>query len=189
MADKKTVRQLINETAEATAKQVIKQLKKAEGKDYYKATEALLRVYPKLRKLNNDPSTYGFFPVDKSHDVTVAAPPGTMLDKVDVKELYVEARKRSFVRTMGRFTELEAVIQMFQHKPEFMVIRLAYFNEDIHGNDRGDGAKPYTWEEIADALDSIGITRSETVLRRWRSGLVKEMTVVLFGAEGALSVE
>ena len=73
--------------------------------------------------------------------------------------------------------------------PEFIVIRLVYFNEDVNGNYRGANARRLTWEEIAEQLDSIGIHRSVTAIRRWRSALVRDMTVMMFGLDGALSVE
>lgn len=188
MGDKITVQQLIATTAETTAREFVKQLQgsASTGDDFYRATEALLRAYPRLRRLKEN---YSFYPADRSHDVIVSAPRGTMLDKVDAGELIVEARKRSFLRSMERYAELEAVIELFQNRDEFLVIRLLYFNEDIQGNDRGDGAKPYTWEDVAEALEDVGLSRSVSALRRWRSAIVKEMTVVLFGVEGALSVE
>ena len=64
-----------------------------------------------------------------------------------------------------------------------------YFNEDANGNDRPEDAAPYTFDEIAAELAAIGLERSERTLRTWRTNLVQDMTVALFGTAGALSVE
>ena len=64
-----------------------------------------------------------------------------------------------------------------------------YFGEDAHGNDRGPDARPYSFEEISEALTTAGIPRSEKTLRTWRTRLVQDMTVLLFGIDGAVSVE
>lgn len=73
-------------------------------------------------------------------------------------------------------------------KPGFIVIRMYYFNEDATGKPRGD-AKPYTFAEIAEELEAVGIQRSEKILRKWRTKIVQDMTVQMWGADGALSVE
>ena len=90
---------------------------------------------------------------------------------------------------MARYYDIKTIVELFQDQPEFIVIRLYYFNEDINGNDRGPDAKRLTWEEIADELEAAGIHRSVSALRIWRSRLVQEMTVMLFGVDGALSLE
>lgn len=54
---------------------------------------------------------------------------------------------------------------------------------------RAAGGKPYTFDEISAELEAIGIERSERSLRTWRTKLVQDMTVLLFGVDGALSVE
>ena len=102
---------------------------------------------------------------------------------------YTEARKRAYEHEMFRLHETEYAMLPFMDRPEFVVIRMFYFNEDVNGNYRGNDAKRLTWEEIAGELETIGINRSETVIRRWRSSLVREMTVMMFGADGAVSIE
>ena len=64
-----------------------------------------------------------------------------------------------------------------------------YFGEDVYGHDRGPDAKRYTFEDIVSELSSIGIERSIKTLCIWRSTLVQDMTVLLFGVEGAVSIE
>jgi len=156
----------------------------------YRVTERMLRAYPKYRIWEYHPEEYGFFPVEKSKDISIAPPPGSgVRDHVEITDEFINARKASFERTMARYYDIKTIVELFQDQPEFIVIRLYYFNEDINGNDRGPDAKRLTWEEIADELEAAGIHRSVSALRIWRSRLVQEMTVMLFGVDGALSLE
>lgn len=187
---KTATEEYIDKAAEAGARKVLQLQHKSAITNHYRATERLLRMYRYYKQLEEHPEEYGFFPTGKSHDISVAPPPGTgVSDKIEINELFVESRKRSFIRTMERLTDLKTVIKLFENKKEFVVIRLYYFNEDINGNDRGDNAKHYTWEEIAEEMDKLGIERSVSMIRRWRSKLVQDMAVALFGIDGALSIE
>lgn len=187
---KKTPQQLyIDEAAKAGAKEVLLLQRKQASTNHYRAMEDLLRAYKNTKLWEEHPEEYGFFPTGKSHDISIAPPPGLGLrDKVEINELFVQSRQLSFVRSMARFNELDAVIKLFQDKPEFVVVRMYYFNENANGEDRG-GAKPYTFEEIAEELKTIGINRSVRALRLWRTKLVRDMTVMMFGVDGALSIE
>lgn len=165
-------------------------LKQCKPPNLYRATEKILRAYPKYRAWEQDPESYGFFPTAKSKDISVAPPPGSgVRDSIDILDEFINARKTSFQRTMARYYDIKAVIELFEKRPEFVVIRLYYFNEDVNGNDRGPDAKRLTWDEIADELEAVGVRRSVSSLRIWRSRLVQEMTVMLFGVDGALSLE
>ena len=149
----------------------------------------MLRNYKTYQRLVEDIESYGFEPVEKSHSVSVAPPPGSsVMDKVDLYDEYVAARKASWARTKARYDEIDAVVRQFEGEQEFIVIRMYYFNEDAYGNDRGD-AKPYTFDEISEELAAVGIDKSARSLRVWRTKLVQDMTVLLFGVDGAVSVE
>lgn len=90
-----------------------------------------------------------------------------------------EAEQRNYIAQLKRAT----------NDPEFIVIRMYYFNEDAYGNDRSSDSRPYTFEEISEELAAAGLQRSEKTLRSWRTRLVQDMTVTLFGIDGAVSVE
>lgn len=187
---KKSLEAYIDEAAQKGAEKVVFLQRKAWITNHYRAMEDLLRAYKKSRQWEEHPEEYGFFPSGKSHDISVAPPPGLGLrDTVEVNELFVQSRQMSFIRSLARFNDLNAVVKLFADKPEFIVIRMYYFNEDANGQDRGDTAKPYTFDEISDALASIGIERSARSLRTWRTRLVRDMTVMMFGVDGALSIE
>jgi len=186
---KLTVPELIDQTAKASAREVLHLQHKVFTINYYRATEDALRAYVKVKRQLENPEEYGFFPTGKSHDISVAPPPGLGLrDKVEVNELFVESRKNSFIRTADKFNEIHMAVKAFENRREFIVIRMYYFGEDENGNYRGDDAKRYTWEEIAEALERIGINRSVSVLRGWRSSLVREMAVMMHGLDGAVSI-
>ena len=185
-----TVPELIDQSAKAAAQEVLHQQRQARNLNLYRATERLLRSYKRFQRWEENPEEYGFFPTAKSKDISVAPPPGLGLrDKVELNEEFVSARQASFERTMARYYDIKAVVEQFQDKPEFIVIRMYYFGEDVYGHDRGPDAKRYTFEDIVSELSSIGIERSIKTLCIWRSTLVQDMTVLLFGVEGAVSIE
>lgn len=184
MKDK--IAEIIDRTAQATADKIRRVL----PVNYYRATERCLRIYKKLERQVASPNDYGFMPVGRSHDITTAPPSGSgVVSKDDLMETLTAARLRAYGNTAEDFLRISAVVKVFETKPEFIVIRMYYFNEDANGNDRPDDARPYTFDEIAAELAALGLERSEKTLRSWRTSLVQDMTVALFGPVGALSVE
>ena len=180
----------IDTAAEAGARKVLQLQRSNSSVNHYRAMEDLLWAYPKRVRMMEHPEEFNFFPTGHSKDISIAPPPGTgVVDKIVAAEMYTEARKRAYEHEMFRLHETEYAMLPFMDRPEFVVIRMFYFNEDVNGNYRGNDAKRLTWEEIAGELETIGINRSETVIRRWRSSLVREMTVMMFGADGAVSIE
>lgn len=157
--------------------------------NYYKKTEGLLRAYRAIKHLHDNPEEYQFFPVEHSHDISVAPPKGTTYrEKADLIEAHVERRKRSFVKTMTAFFCIRAAILSEVNRPEFIAVAMYYLNQDEHGNDRGDNAPRLTWEEISERLENVGIYASARALSGWRNKIIREMTVLIFGVDGALSL-
>lgn len=187
-SDKELLR--YREAAKDGAREVLNLQRQQRNLNLYRTTERLLRNYKTYQKLVNDLDGYGFEPIEKSHDISVAPPPGSgVSDRVNLYDEHIAARRASYERTKARFDEIDAVVKQFQDKEEFIVIRMYYFNETAHGQDRSDEAKSYTFEEISAELAALGINRSERSLRTWRTKLVQDMTVLLFGIDGAVSVE
>lgn len=189
MAKRQSVNDIIKAAAREGARETVNLQRQQRNLNLYRTTERLLRNYKKYQRLVTDLEGYGFEPIEKSHSISVAPPPGSgVSDRVDLYDEHVAARRASYERTKARYDEIDAVIRQFQDKEEFIVIRMYYFNEDAYGKDRDD-AKPYTWEEIAEELSYTGIDRGVSTLRLWRSKLVQDMTVLLFGIDGAVSIE
>lgn len=187
---KKSIQEIIAEAAEQGAQKALMLQQKEWSVNYYRAMELLLWAYPKRVQMLEHPEDVDFFQTGRSRDISIAPPPGTgVIDKIEAAEMYTEARKKAFEYEMRLLYETAYAMAPFQHLQEFIIIRMFYFNEDVNGNYRGPKAKRLTFEEIAEALESVGIHRSVTAIRRWRSSLVRDMTVMRFGAQGALSIE
>ncbi len=188
MKDK--IAEYIDRTAQVTAEKTADKVRHVMQVNYYHAMERCLRVYKKLERQMANPDDYGFMPAGRSHDVTTAPPPGSgVVSREDVMETLTAARLRSYGFTAEDYFKISAAVKAFGDKPEFIVIRMYYFNEDANGNDRPDDAKPYTFEEIAAELAAVGMERSERSLRTLRTKLVQDMVVFVYGTSGALSLE
>lgn len=179
----------IRETARATALEVLGLQRLAGRTNYYRVTERLLRNYKTLKRLVESPDEYGYIPPQRSSSISAAPPSGGVRDPQEAMEAAIQAREESFSRTKAQFEILHAVVEKFVDRPEFVVIRMCYFGEDAQGNDRPENAGQYSWEEIAEELETAGVRRNEKTLRSWRTKLVQDMTVLLFGIDGAVSVE
>ena len=157
--------------------------------DYYRKTEALLRAYPEIKRIHDHPEEYQFFQVEHSHDIGKAPPKGaTFREKEDLEGAYTERRKQSFVKTMTMYYSITAAIQAEAKRREFIAVAMYYLNQDEHGNDRGADAPRQTWEDISVTLEAIGIKASARTLSAWRRKIIREMAVLLFGVDGALSI-
>jgi len=187
---KKTKEQLyIDEAAKAGAREVLYLQAQQRNINLYRAMERLLRGFAHRVRIAEHPEEFDFFKTGRSKDISVAPPPGTgVVDKIEAAEMFTEARKKAYEVEMYKLQQTYYAIAPFEDKPEFIVIRMYYFNEDANGKPRGD-AKPYTFAEIAEELEAVGIQRSEKILRKWRTKIVQDMTVQMWGADGALSVE
>lgn len=186
---KKSIDEIILDTAKVTASEVVRAQRRAVGANLYRAMERLLRNYKTLARLAASEEDYMLIP-ERDHSISVAPPPGGVpRDREEIMQDRIDERRASYRRTVEQFNELDAVVRQFADKPEFIVIRMYYFNEDSSGRERSAEARPYSFEEIAEELAVAGLQRSERTLRKWRTDIVRDMTVALFGVDGAVSVE
>lgn len=186
---KEDVKKIIADTARKAAEEVVRQQNAASRSNHYKDTERLLRNYKAMKRLYDHPEEYPLVPPERSKSITFAPPSGiSFRSREDILDEVIEARLRSYGVSCAQFRWIDDVIKLFENKPEFIVIRMYYFGEDAHGDDRPEGSKNYTFEEISEALAEAGLPRSEKTLRSWRSQLVQDMTVCLFVMDGTLSI-
>ncbi len=186
---KVNVEQLIKDTARTAAQEVVRLQGEAVKTNHYKDMERLLRNYKTMKRLYEHPEEYTFVPAERSRSVSIAPPSGGMFrSHEEILDEVIEDRLRSYGVSCAQFRWIDATVRQFQDKPEFVIIRMYYFGEDAHGNDRPEGSKRYTFEEIAEELAASGIERSVKTLRSWRSQLVQDMTVCIFVMDGALSI-
>ena len=181
-SDKETIKEIAQEGARA----LIGLQRQKMNTNYYRSVEDLLKSYKDYQRMLEE---YNFEPIQKSHDISVAPPKGSgVKDKLDLREEHINARRASYERTKARYDEIDMVVKQLQQREEFIVIRMYYFGEDAFGNDKFSD-KQITFEEIADELEEIGMVKSVRTLRSWRTKLVREMVVLLFGVDGALAIE
>lgn len=186
---KEDVKKIIADTARKAAEEVVRQQNAASRSNHYKDTERLLRNYKAMKRLYDHPEEYSLVPPERSKSITLAPPPGAgYRSREDIMDEAIEARLRSYGVSCAQYRWIDDVIKQFEDKPEFIVIRMYYFGEDANGDDRPEGSKNYTFEEISEALAEMGLSRSEKTLRTWRSQLVQDMTVCLFVMDGTLSI-
>lgn len=161
------------------------------GTNFYRTMENLLYSYKKVKRQLDDMDEYGFEPVQKSKDISVAPPKGSgVRDFSEVHDEAVKERMRSYLRTQQQFDELDRVVKQFESNRYFIIIRMFYFGEDAEGNDV-DSDERRTLEDIANELDAAGFEYGKTrkTVGKKKTELVQDMTVAMFGKAGALSIE
>lgn len=175
----------IDAAAKAAAEAVLEGQRATYSTNYYRAMESLLANYKTLAALVEDEEGYMagvYLPPDRSKDIVVAQPGAATKDKGEVLDDLWAARRESYRQTRARFDAIDRVVRKFRDRPGFTVIRMYYFGEDSQGRQRGPDAPRYTWEEIA---QEIG--KSERTARTWRTEIVQDMAVCLFGSAAAIS--
>ena len=185
------VREIIEEAARSAALSAAAEIRRAGsgGVNYFKAMESLLWNYKRLEQLVDQPEVYMESWVQhRSKSIVVmgghgGGGDGGMQTDEDLLEALVSARRESYKETCARFQEISAVVTLFREEPEWPVVGMYYMNEDKHGFNRDPVMDPrWTWESIALEL---GI--AEKTARRWRSKMVRNMSVVMFGVPAAVS--
>jgi hypothetical protein len=91
----------------------------------------------------------------------------------------IRLRAESLQRSKNDLDRLEKALRKINKRKEYRVIELRYFTK----RDNGD---TYTFEEIAEQLSQSGNyneTLSEKTVRRWRSSMVNEIAVFIFGSD------
>ncbi|GHV27568.1 hypothetical protein FACS18948_5150 [Clostridia bacterium] len=180
-------RKLIEETAERTAVAYGSAIGTAV--DYFRATESILFNYKRLQKLVNDYESYVTVETHSRSKSIVLSTGGSHADSMtaaDIEDEALRQRNAAFQRTCAQFFEINRAVRLFEGQKEFSVIRLYYFGEDADGNEREDAAR-MTWDEIAAELASRGMISEAKSARRWRSRIVSDMAVCIFGKAAAVS--
>jgi len=158
--------------------------------DHYRSVERLLYNYKRLETLvKNEREYLSVEHHEKSKSVVVhMAGGGKYRTKENVVEELARERLLNYEKTAARFREVEKVIDIFRNRKEFIVIRMYYFNETADGCERAAEAPQYTWEEIAFELSEFDILRDEKTARRWRTNLINDIAVTMFGTAAAVSL-
>lgn len=183
------IRELINETARAAAVEARGE-NTCAAVNYYQSMELILRNYNKLRQLVSDYEEYIHVELKgKSNSIiTYSTSSGGQYKTQDEILAELEQNKiASYHQTRARFEEVDRVIRLYADRKEFVVVRMYYFGQDANGQQRPANVQAYTWEEIAAELSEIGLIRDSKTARRWRSKIVNDMAVCMFGKAAALN--
>ncbi len=173
---------LVRDVARMTAVELRDQLALPSGRvNYFRAAETLLYNYKSLAMLVADRSAYiAQEPVRSSGSIVLNAGQGQGMSLGEMIGEREEERIRLYEMTAARFDQVDRVVQLFDRRDEFVVIRMYYFGENERGQERL-GTERLTWEEIGALLH-----RDPKTLRRWRNRLVKDMSVCWFGMAAAV---
>lgn len=178
------------ERLEAVTRQLTNALHMVQGQkpNYFRAMVRLLRAYPKMLALLDDEEEYMTLR-ERDKSVTVAPPPGgEVKDAYTKQEERLEAKRDAWETTLQQFHALDSVVRQFENDPRFVAVSMYDFGADATGVIR-ERERAYTWEEICDELSATGRYVSERTLRGWRSRIIQEMVVLIFGKDGALNLE
>jgi hypothetical protein len=155
--------------------------------DYYRIVEKLLYNYKRLAMLVLNKKDYLNVEYhEKSKSIVVFGNGSHMPDGVEAE--LTRTKLLSYEKTAANFRDIESVLNLFRERKEFIVIRMYYFGEDADGKEREAGAEKYTWEEIAFELSRREILKDEKTARRWRTNLINDIAVCMFGKAGAISL-
>jgi len=160
--------------------------KDARTFDYYKATEKILYNYPKLIDIVADEYAYmeGIFK-QRSKSITRFSPNAGYTDPSEEKG---KERQKSYNRTKAQLESIDRILNQFRTDSRFKIIEMYYFNRDANGERRNDDSKQLSFEQIAEQIIKEDGNHPEVkTVRRWRSQIVGDISVALFGISAALS--
>ena len=149
--------------------------------NYYQATETVLYSYPNLCRIVNDFDAYTLMS-QKSKSITSGASGASYKDQEDIMAERLADRLESFERTKRELFVIDTILNRFRGRESFKVIEMYYFGLNADGIER-DNDDAITFQDIAAALG-----RSEKTVRTWRTKIVKNIAVLLFGIKAAPSV-
>ncbi|WP_195376914.1 hypothetical protein [Anaerotruncus rubiinfantis] len=154
----------------------------APERDYFKIMEKLLYSYPTLKRIVSDKAAYTSVELRERSKSLVQFRPNTQWkSRDDIIDEMERDKEAEYDKTLKDFRRIERVIQEFKDRKEFAVVRLYYFKENIDGTPKAEGEQEITWEDVSFALE-----REIKTLRRWRSNIVNDMALCLFGIDAAI---
>ena len=176
--------ELITRASKSAAAEAVAAYRRSGIVNYFKAMESLLWNYKRLQKLVADPESYleTFVSHRSKSIVTISGGSEGFQTDDDLLEALRAERMASYERTCARFDEVDMVVRLFRKEPEWPIIGMYYMGEDAEGRDRDPHAPRWTWESIA-----LELQIAEKTARRRRSKLVRNMSIVMFGAPAAIS--
>lgn len=147
----------------------------------FKNTEKILYCFDALKEHVKDEKAYieeGLEAAGRGKSKSIVVYSKTPAGHVDEEQI-IESRTSSYKRSCADLKKVEKALKRISNKKGFEVIDLRYLK-------RKEGNEVYTYEEIAERLagtGSYGENLNEKTVRGYKTKLVKEMAVLLFGSD------
>ena len=149
---------------------------KSRKDETFRNTETLLYNYKLLKEHVEDESGY-FNMLNKSKAGSIICYSKNKTE-INIDEA-MESRMLSLKRSRNDLERIEKALSKVKDRKEFKVIELRYFTKK-------NKDEIYSFEEIAEMLSKIegySDSLSEKTVRRWKSAIVKEIAIYLFGSD------
>lgn len=188
---KQSIEQIIDKAVEKSFTAMKQSGDADDGKsfDYYRATESILYNYQKLIDIASDETEYmADIYKQRSKSITSFSSGSGYRDPDEAAEEKEHERQKAFEKTKGQLEFINSILAHFKDDPRYIIIEMYYFGYDAKGRPREKGAKHWSFVDIASQiLREDGSCPDEKTVRKWRSQLVSDISVVLFGMPAALS--
>lgn len=154
---------------------------KVMKEEAFKNTEKILYCYNALREHVADEKAYieeGLEAAGRGKSKSVVVWSKTPAAHMDEEQI-IESRTASYKRSCADLKKVEKALKHIKDKKGYEVIEMRYLK-------RKDGSEIYTYEEIAEALagkGAYGDNLNEKTVRGYKTKLVKEIAVLLFGSD------
>lgn len=171
----------VTQATQQTAEALRSAQQTATERNYFKIMEKLLYSYPALKRIVSDKAAYTKVELQGRSGVVRFKPNAAWKSQEDRLEELERDKEVEFDTTLKDFRRLDRVVQQFRERKEFVVVRMYYFNESADGTPKEADAPEATWEDL-----SIELEKDIKTLRRWRSKIVNDMAICLFGIDAAI---
>ena len=171
----------VTQATQQTAEALRSAQQTAPERNYFKIMEKLLYSYPALKRIVSDKAAYTKVELQGLSGVVRFNPNAAWKSQEDRLEELERDKEAEFDTTLKGFRRLDRVVQQFRERKEFVVVRMYYFNESADGTPKEADAPEATWEDL-----SIELEKDIKTLRRWRSKIVNDIAICLFGIDAAI---
>lgn len=183
----KEVKKVIEATVTATIQNINSvgwiERQKAISNEVFKNTERLLYSYTRLKDhIAAEDEYMDMINKGKSKSIVMYSTKGVGGNT----ELLTDERRESYLRSKRDLERLESAINKVKRRKGFEVIQLRYFDRKKKIEDNKEVEETYTFEEIAEMLaGKKGFSEkvTEKTIRSYRSSIVKEIAISLFGTD------
>ena len=170
----KEIMEIIKATAEETLKQSSVDKKDENVKNCFKNTEKLLYNFNTLKDHVADMEGY-FGMLNKRSGKSIVRYSKSQVSLTEEEAL--SSRYASYIRSKKRVEQLQDILSSLECRKEYLVLNLRYLK-------RNESGEVYDYETIAEMIyKETGIKVTDRTVQNWKSAIVKEIAVRLFGVD------